>query len=146
MRISELSHRSGVSIASIKYYTREGLLLAGRRVGYNATDYDETHIARLRLIRALIDSGGLTVAAARRVIDALDDPHVELPHVFGIAQQAVPREVAPPSEHALDQVRKVMRERGWSTVADNPGITLAASDIDDLERTGHTEELEPRRR
>lgn len=126
-------------MASIKYYTREGLLPGGKHTGYNSTEYDETHIARLRLIRALIDTGGLSVAATGRVIAAIDDPGISLPHVFGIAQQAVPRDTAPPSEAALNLVRHVMRERGWATVAENPGIPLAASVVDDLARTGHTE-------
>lgn len=139
MRISELSKRTGVSVASIKYYTREGLLPAGEQIGYNSTEYGEPHVARLHLIRALIDSGGLSVAAAGRVIAAIDDPTISLPHTFGIAQQAVPRTNAPPSESALDLVRGVMRERSWATVAENPGIPLAASVIDDLTRTGHTE-------
>ncbi|WP_150460449.1 MerR family transcriptional regulator [Nesterenkonia ebinurensis] len=139
MRVSELSERTGVSVPSIKYYTREGLLPAGEQTGYNSTDYGEAHVARLRLVRALIDSGGLSVAAAGRVIAALDDPDVSLPQVFGIAQQAVPREVNAPSESALDAVREVMRECGWATVAQNPGIPLAGSVIDDLARTGHTE-------
>lgn len=139
MRISRLSERTGVSVASIKYYTREGLLPAGEHIGYNSTDYGEAHVERLRLIRALIDSGGLSVAAAGRVIAALDDPDVSLPQVFGIAQGAVPREVNAPSETALDAVREVMRERSWATVPENPGIALAASVIDDLARIGHTE-------
>lgn len=139
MRISELSKQTGVSVASIKYYTREGLLPAGKSVGYNSIDYEETHVARLRLIRALIDSGGLSVAAVGRVITAIDDPGISRPQVFGIAQQAVPRTNAPPPESALDLVREVMRERGWATVAENPGIPMAASVIDDLSRTGHTE-------
>lgn len=135
MRISELSERTGVSTASIKYYTREGLLPAGERTGYNSTAYGEAHVARLRLIRALIDTGGLTVAAARKVIAAIDDPGIELDHVFGIAQQSVPREVTPPSAASVEKVRAVMRERGWATVDTNPGIPLAASVLDDLAAT-----------
>lgn len=142
MRISELSKQTGVSVASIKYYTREGLLPPGEHAGYNSTEYRQTHVARLRLIRALIDSGGLTVAAARRVITAIDDPQIPLPQVFGIAQQAVPLTSAPPSDSALELVRAAMRERGWVTTAENPGIALAASVIDDLARTGHTEVTE----
>ncbi|GGH48794.1 MerR family transcriptional regulator [Microbacterium album] len=142
MRISELSDRTGVSPASIKYYAREGLLPAGARTGYNSTEYDEAHVARLRLIRALIDTGGLTVAAAARVIAAIDDPDVPVDSVLGVAQRAVPREVASPSEDALEQVRAVMRERGWATVAGNPGIPLAAAVIDDFAKTGRTDVAE----
>lgn len=142
MRISELSRKTGVSVASIKYYTREQLLPGGKHIGYNATEYDETHVARLRLIRALIDSGGLTVAAAGRVIAAIDDPGTPLTQVFGTAQQEMPHDAAPPSEEALEHVRALMRERGWATVAENPGIALTASVLDDLARTGSTEVTE----
>lgn len=136
MRISDLSERTGVSPASIKYYIREGLLPAGERVGYNATEYGDAHAARLRLIRALIETGGLTVAAVGRVIAAIDDPGMPLDHVLGIAQQALPRDAAPPSDDALDQVRAVMRERGWATTPDNPGVQIAASVVDDFARIG----------
>lgn len=142
MRISELSKRTSVSVASIKYYTREGLLPPGEQTGYNSTEYNDSHEARLRLIRALIDSGGLSVAAAGRVIAAVDDPSVSLSQTFGIAQQAMPRRHARPSEQSLDLVRHVMRERGWATVAQNPGVPLAASVIDDLVRTGHPEAID----
>jgi DNA-binding transcriptional MerR regulator len=135
MRISELSERTGVSSASIKYYTREGLLPAGERTGYNSTAYDESHVARLRLIRALIDTGGLTVAAAGKIIAAIDDPDIVLDHVFGIAQQSVPRDVTPPSAASVEKVHAIMRERGWATVPENPGIPLAAGVLDDLART-----------
>lgn len=136
MRISELSQRSGVSPASIKFYIREGLLPGGERTGYNATEYDEAHLARLRVIRALIETGGLSVAAVGAVFAAIDDPGVPLDHVLGIAQQAVPQRVTPPSDAALDRVRALMRERGWATVAKNPGIPLAASVLDDFATTG----------
>lgn len=136
MRISELSERSGVSSASIKYYIREGLLPPGERVGYNTTEYGEAHAARLRLIRALIETGGLTIAAVGSVIAAIDDPGMPLDHVLGVAQQALPRDAAPPSESALDRVRAVMRERGWATTPDNPGIQITASVIDDFARIG----------
>ena len=47
MRIAELSRRSGVSVPTIKYYLREGLLAAGERTGPNQARYDEAHLRRL---------------------------------------------------------------------------------------------------
>ena len=61
MRVAELSRRSGVSVASIKYYLREGLLPPGELTSPNQAHYDEEHLRRLRLVRALLDVGGLTV-------------------------------------------------------------------------------------
>src|SRR5678816_76704 len=72
VRIAELSSKSGTSIPSIKFYLREGLLPAGSPTGKNQAEYAEAHVRRLRLIRALIDVGGLTVAAAREVLSAVD--------------------------------------------------------------------------
>ena len=79
MRLAELSERSGVSTATIKYYLREGLLPPGRRVNATTAEYDEEHLRRLRLVRALIQVGRVPVATAREVLGArrrrLAGPH-----------------------------------------------------------------------
>jgi len=59
MRISQLSQASGVPVATIKYYLREGLLHDGRLTSATQAQYDETHLARLRLVRALLGAGGV---------------------------------------------------------------------------------------
>ena len=73
MRISELSARTGVPVATIKYYLRERLLPEGERSAPTQATYGERHVERLRVVRALIESG-VSVAETRRVLDALDDP------------------------------------------------------------------------
>ena len=73
MKISELSRLSGVSVASIKYYVREGLLPAGTATSSNQATYDDTHARRLRLIRALIDIGGLSIGQVRATLAAVDE-------------------------------------------------------------------------
>ena len=85
MRIAELSRRSGTSIPTIKYYLREGLLPAGTATGRNQAEYGEAHRHRLRLIRALIDVGGLSVAAARDVLAAVDAPDLPSHFLLGAA-------------------------------------------------------------
>src|SRR5205823_11902088 len=74
MRIAELSQRSGVPIPTIKYYMREGLLYPGERTSRNQARYTESHIQRLRLIRALVDVGHLSIAATREVVASIDAP------------------------------------------------------------------------
>ncbi|RAC11977.1 MerR family transcriptional regulator, partial [Burkholderia multivorans] len=54
MRISELSRRSDVPVATIKYYLREGLLPAGERTSATQAVYTDAHVNRLALIRALL--------------------------------------------------------------------------------------------
>ncbi len=71
MRMSELSRLSGVSVTTIKYYLREGLLPPGRQLSATQAEYDGNHLRRLRLIRALTGVRGLSVSTAREVLGAL---------------------------------------------------------------------------
>ena len=89
MKMSQLCEASGVSVPSIKFYLREGLLPAGERTSATQAEYGPEHVERLRLIRALIDIGGLSVATAQRVLEAIDSPDLPLSYVFGVAQYAI---------------------------------------------------------
>ena len=71
MRMAELSRRSGMSVATIKYYLREGLLHPGRRTSVNQAVYDHDHLQRLGLIRALTAVAGLPLSTVRKVVDAV---------------------------------------------------------------------------
>jgi DNA-binding transcriptional MerR regulator len=69
MKIGELAKRAGVSIATIKYYIREGLLppapvKTGRTMGY----YDHDYLERLLLIRRLRETQFLPVRVIRAVL------------------------------------------------------------------------------
>lgn len=56
MRIKELSERTGVSARLLRYYEEQGLLSPERAEnGYR--EYDESHEARVRQIRSLLDAG-----------------------------------------------------------------------------------------
>ncbi len=72
MKISELSERSGLSIATVKYYLREGLLPPGARLARNQSAYSETHLERLRIVRALRQDAGLSVREIGRIIGATE--------------------------------------------------------------------------
>ncbi|MFE2278480.1 MerR family transcriptional regulator [Streptomyces sp. NPDC059454] len=138
MRISELSRRSGVPNATIKYYLREGLLPPGRATAATQAEYDETHLRRLRLIRALTGVRGLSVASAKHVLDAMTahrtDLHEMLGIVFGIrppgsgtpdaAEGGAPAEANPEAAALVDAM-------GWSVSEHNP----ARRTIDETLRT-----------
>ena len=89
MRISELSSQTGVPIATIKFYLREKLLQEGIRTSATQAQYNESHLARLRLIRALLGPAGLSVSAAQQVILAIEEPPESLYELLGIAAAAV---------------------------------------------------------
>ena len=139
MRISTLSEESGVSVASIKYYLREGLLFSGEASNATRTEYGTEHVARLRLIRALIDVGGLSIGAARAVLAAIDDDAMPIVHAFGLAQHAVTASLvssAAPSTAAVDRIAALKAERGWQVHEQNPGELIAARVVDAYEALG----------
>jgi DNA-binding transcriptional MerR regulator len=103
MRISQLSAQTGVPVATIKFYLREKLLHDGVRTSATQAQYDESHVARIRLVRALMGPGGLTVAAAYRVIKAIDEPPESVHQLIGVAANAVPGPSLEAALLALDE-------------------------------------------
>lgn len=86
MRISGLAERTGVPVATLKYYVREGLLHAGTATARTQAVYDATHVERVRLVRALTESAGLSLGAVREVLAVLDDPPTSRHEFLGAAQ------------------------------------------------------------
>ena len=103
MRISQLSAQTDVPVATIKFYLRERLLHDGVRTSPTQAQYDESHVARIRLIRALMGPGGLSVAAAYRVIKAIDEPPESVHELLGVAASAVPGPSLETALLALDE-------------------------------------------
>src|SRR5688572_15492669 len=110
MRISELSSQTDVPIATIKFYLREHLLHEGIRTAATQAQYDEGHVARLRLIRALLGPAGLSVAAAHQVIQAIEEPPESLHELLGVAAAAVARPVDNTNEQP--RVHELMQQWG----------------------------------
>lgn len=136
MRISELSETTGVSVASIKYYLREGLLPEGRRTSPTQAEYDQAHVRRLAVIRALVDSG-VTIAGARSVVAALDAPPEALNDLLGIAHAALAPSDAPvPDTTAAEAVlARLGWQPGW---CDSDAVAAVARALQNIERAGFT--------
>jgi DNA-binding transcriptional MerR regulator len=90
MRISALASEAGLPLATVKFYLREGLLHPGVASSATQASYDESHVRRLRLIRALIGSVGLSVHQARTILGLIDDPGDDLYTTLGHAVSALP--------------------------------------------------------
>lgn len=122
MRISELADRAGVSVATIKFYLRDGLLPPGTATAPNRTDYSEAHLHRLRLIRALRDVGDLDLARIRRITTAIDDDGLPLHTVFGVVQDALrPVDERPADDDtrtAAADIDRFLSGLGWQVSAD----------------------------
>jgi DNA-binding transcriptional MerR regulator len=140
MRVGELSSLSGVPTPTIKYYLREGLLPPGERTSRNQAHYDDRHLRRLRLIRALLDVGGLSVAVARDVIAALDSPDTGIHKVLGAAQQTVIRTAAycddDAREDATAEVLELVQRQDWKVSADSPSVAATAEVLGALRQLG----------
>ena len=55
MKISELSRRTNVPKETIHYYVREGFIPRPRKKGKNVSDYDDTFVERILLIKEIQD-------------------------------------------------------------------------------------------
>lgn len=111
MRIGELSRRTGVPVPTIKYYVREGLLPPGELSSPNQASYDDGHERRLRLIRALLEVGGLSVAAIGDVLVAIDDKEQPVHKLLGAAAQRLVPEYGDGGGH--DDAGRYWPGTGW---------------------------------
>jgi DNA-binding transcriptional MerR regulator len=140
MRISELSHVTGVPVPTIKFYLREAILAPGRRIATNQAEYDESHVRRLRLIRALAEVGGLPLATVRDVLRAVDDPDLPMHEALGIAHRALAPELAEQDAPAVAEARKevdrFLDRLGWKVSPDAPARDELAVALATLRRLG----------
>ncbi|GAA2217725.1 MerR family transcriptional regulator [Streptomyces nogalater] len=118
MRLAELSRRSGVSTATIKYYLREGLLPSGRQINATTAEYDEEHLRRLRLVRAMIQVGRLPVSTVREVLGHVDDDSLGRSLRLGAALWALPQVPEPDEDDeyvraAHQEIAALLDRLGW---------------------------------
>ncbi|MET9919128.1 MerR family transcriptional regulator [Streptomyces sp. NPDC006435] len=146
MRLSELSEKSGVKPATIKYYLREGLLRPGHRVSATQAEYDENHLRRLRLVRALIQVGRLPVATVREVLSHVEDESLGRTIRLGAALWALPHgpdpdEEAPETAAAGEVVEQLLERLGWETAQQvgslSPSHRSLVSSVATLIRLGY---------
>ena len=118
MKMSELSAATGVPIATIKFYIREGLVPAGLRTSRTTAVYDDSHVDRIRLARALTEFGHLPLARAKEVLDLIDSPpqsHEDLilkSHDTLISTLVLGS--TPPADCEDDETLDVSRTRAWA--------------------------------
>lgn len=89
MKISELSAATEVSVPTLKYYLREGLLPPGEALTRTSASYGEGHVERVRLIRALTGVGGLSLMTTKAVLEAISQQGLSRTDVMGAAQRAL---------------------------------------------------------
>jgi DNA-binding transcriptional MerR regulator len=136
IRLSELSARSGVTVATIKYYLREGLLPAGEATAPNRAEYTEEHVRRLALVRALREVGALSVEGIRGVVQAIEDPERSLHEVLGVAHRAIAPTGPAADPSALAEIDALLRQLDWEVSPDAPGRHQLARALVSLRELG----------
>jgi DNA-binding transcriptional MerR regulator len=135
VQISELARRADLPVATVKYYLREGLVPPGELTGATRARYGDDHLARLRLVRALLGPGGLSVAAARAVLSAVDAPSGSVHDALGAAHRALPRP-ATDGDPDVSAARALLDRWGWQVAADSPSLGTLAGALDALRAAG----------
>ncbi|TDW18023.1 MerR family transcriptional regulator [Kribbella kalugense] len=141
MRIGELSKATDVPVPTIKYYLREGLLPAGELSSPNQASYGETHVRRLRLIRALIELAQVPVAKVKEILESLDSDTEPLHEQIGRAHRALTptRRLAASDDArtaATAQVTELIANRGWSVHPEAPALATLIDTIAALRSLG----------
>jgi DNA-binding transcriptional MerR regulator len=144
--MAELSETTGIPVPTIKYYLREGLVSAGRPTGRNQADYGDEHVRRLRLVRALVDYGGLSIAVIRDLMAQIDDPQLEEFDLLGAAQKTVTQvketRPGPDRDEAERRLHDVLARRGWRIGTGDPAYRTAVGVLATLEKVGHHDMIE----
>jgi DNA-binding transcriptional MerR regulator len=73
LKIGELSKKSGVPISTIRYYVKEGLLPAPKKVNKKMAYYDEICIKKLYAIQHLQDKRYYPLAMIKNILRRMDD-------------------------------------------------------------------------
>jgi len=123
MRMSALSRTTGVPVATVKYYLREGLLAPGERTGVNQAEYGDGHVRRLRLIRALVEIGNVRLQDVGAILTAVDDDTLAVHDLLGKVQYALagaPERDVPAWQEVRSEVDDYLDRLGWRIRPDAP--------------------------
>ncbi|MEU7582977.1 MerR family transcriptional regulator [Streptomyces sp. NPDC041068] len=154
MKLAELARASGLSRATIKYYLREDLLPPGEYVTATQAEYDESHLQRLRLVRALIQVGRVPVASAREVLRALEDESLDHNSRLGTAVWALPHGPESAEDGSTLEARRtvgaLLERLGWEHTQgygeESPAYRMLVTAVTTLHRLGYpcaVEDLAP---
>ncbi|MFF1683814.1 MULTISPECIES: MerR family transcriptional regulator [unclassified Streptomyces] len=118
-QLSDLSRRTGVPDRMLRFYLRMNLLPALDE----SEEYDESHVRRVALVRTLLDVGGLSPAAIRRIVGRIDTSP-PLHELLGEVQYALPARGSMSQDREWERARErttaLAEQRSWQVSPDNP--------------------------
>ena len=120
--LSVLSQRSGVPVATIKYYIREGLIQPSQDLDPDGTDTLE----QLRLIRGLVHIVGLSIRQVQQILGLLHSQELNLADMMTDATVVLPLAGTRPGREKsttnLDPARAALAEAGFEDLPDAPYV------------------------
>jgi DNA-binding transcriptional MerR regulator len=134
VQISELAERSGIPVATLKYYIREGMLPRGAAKSATRAEYGEEHLARLRLIAALAEVRGLPLARVREIFSLIDEPAGSPIDILGRAVGALPPYVREADDYP--RARAVIETLGYTYDARFAAVAQLESAIGAVQDAG----------
>jgi DNA-binding transcriptional MerR regulator len=137
-----LARESGLPVATIKFYLREGLLPPGSPVSRTQAEYGDAHLERLRLIRALRDIADLPVATVGKVLAAVDDEELPLLDLLGVTQIAVAGAKGAATEAGVKLADQLLADLDWTLTEDSPLVDSLARVLDVLRGEGEPVDAE----
>ena len=99
--------------------------MPGTATSRTRAEYDERHVERVRLVRALVEHGQVPIASVRTIVEALDSPPPGRHELLGVAHCALP--TPPGSGEVAPDVAGLVADLGWYVAPDAPGL-VALSD------------------
>lgn len=127
MLVSELVAHTGVPLATVKYYLREGLLMPGEATSATRSVYGEEHVRRLGLIKELAGIG-LSISRIKAIVALIDNPGPSLFEALGAAVSTLPPSPEPGRhrpgadvESSIDST-SVLRLLGWTGAVNWPAV------------------------
>lgn len=135
MRISELATASGVPIATLKFYLREGMLERGTVTAATRAEYGPEHLERVGLIGALTGVRGLPLAKVREILAIIDEPDADLVAAMGHGVAALPPYVETPTVTS-ERAASTARALGIEFDPEYPASAQLEAAIEGLERAG----------
>lgn len=119
LKISDLARRTGVSVGTIRFYVREGLLPQPTlKTSRNMAYYDASFVARIRLIRRLQEERRLPLSMIRTIVASEDGGTV--PSVVELEAKAATAIGGDAQEPSITQ--RVLLERSGIDAHDLEGL------------------------
>ncbi|MGO9929092.1 MAG: MerR family transcriptional regulator [Mycobacterium sp.] len=142
MRVSELAEQTGVSVATVKYYIRERMLAAGDPAGPRRATYDDSHVQRINLIKALTGPAGLSVSQVKAILQIIDEPRSSLDDRLAGATAVLADGVdTGTGDESFPRARQIVGWLGEPYRAEPPAAALLESALHAVETAGF--ELHP---